>query len=237
MFIKRLDQEYALLLSLGGVQEDYILNELLLGAADPEYKPLIILGIDSKESYNTVRDKLLRAMPHPAATKKDKKDEARVNNLIGPSNSKSGGKNGSKTKNSIKNLNSKFQHPYGEDREKCSRCLNFGHNAKECKSNVTKKCSFCNKFGHVVSECRTAKRESSGNNNRNTVTNSTPPPQFFYCTHFIWSKVHGGCFEVSHVHGSVTSKQQLKFTQPDTKISIRTVTFPANVQSRANANG
>jgi hypothetical protein len=106
MFIKRLDQEYALLLSLGGVQEDYILNELLLGAADPEYKPLVILGIDSKESYDTVRDKLLRAMPHPSATsKKSKKDEARANNLIAPSNSKSGGKKGSKNKNSIKNLN------------------------------------------------------------------------------------------------------------------------------------
>ena len=187
-------------------------------------------------------------MPHPAATEKDKKDETRVNNLIGPSNSKSGGKKGSKTKNSIKNLNSKFQHPYGGDREKCSRCLNFGHNAKECKSNVSKKCSFCNKFGHVVSECRTAKRESSGNNNRNngnTVANSIPPS---------FSTVHTSAGQMYMVDAATYHTYMAQSlannnsnvpnnnfavlgSQPDAKTSIRTVTFPANVQSRANANG
>jgi hypothetical protein len=36
-FIKRLDQEYALLLSLGGNQEDYVLNEILLQAVDSDW--------------------------------------------------------------------------------------------------------------------------------------------------------------------------------------------------------
>ena len=65
-FIKRLDTENALLKSLGGKQEDYVLNSILLGASDPDYKLLVIIGIESSESYEAVRDMLLRAMPHPA---------------------------------------------------------------------------------------------------------------------------------------------------------------------------
>ena len=36
-FIKRLDTENALLKSLGGKHEDYVLNNILLGASDPDY--------------------------------------------------------------------------------------------------------------------------------------------------------------------------------------------------------
>jgi hypothetical protein len=246
MFIKRLDQEYALLLSLGGVQEDYILNELLLGAADSEYKPLIILGIDSKESYDTVRDKLLRAMPHPPATsRKDKKDEARANNSIGPSNSKSGGKKGSKTKNTIKSLNSKFPNPY-EDREKCARCKNYDHNAKVCKANVNKKCSYCQKYGHVVSECRTANRES-GQNKGTTVANSIPPNFSSVQTsagqmYMVDASTYHTYMAQSLANNSNSSNVSnstfvVSGPQSDPKTSIRTVTFPPNVVSRTNGTG
>ena len=59
--IKRLNTENALLKSSGGKQEDYVLNNILLGASDQEYKPLVIIGSEKLESYGTVRDMLLRA--------------------------------------------------------------------------------------------------------------------------------------------------------------------------------
>ena len=101
IFIKRLDTENALLKSLGGVKEDYVLNNVLLGSADPEYKPLVIIGIENKESYETVRDMLLRAMPHPARVggKKDKQVRAMATIANGNSNqNQSGGKKISKPK-------------------------------------------------------------------------------------------------------------------------------------------
>ena len=73
-----MDTENALLKSLGGHQENYVLTNILLSASDPEYKPLVTIGIDSKESYENVRDMLLRAMPHPAQGGGKKNKQAKV---------------------------------------------------------------------------------------------------------------------------------------------------------------
>ena len=112
MLIKRLNSENAVLKSLVGIKEDYVLNNILLRSADPEYKPLVFIGIESKESYETVRDMLLRAMPLPAQGGGKINKQARAMITIANSNSnqnsnqnQSGGKKKSKPKNSIKNLN------------------------------------------------------------------------------------------------------------------------------------
>ena len=62
-FIKRLDTENAL---LGCKQEDYVLNNILFGASDPDYEPIVIIGIVSRRPYETVSDMLLHALPRPA---------------------------------------------------------------------------------------------------------------------------------------------------------------------------
>ena len=49
------------------MQEDYALKNILLDASDPEYKPLVIIDIENRDSYEMVRDTLLRAMPYPVA--------------------------------------------------------------------------------------------------------------------------------------------------------------------------
>jgi len=169
---------------LGGHQEDYVLNEILLSAADTAYKPLVILGIDSNESYITVRDKILRAMPHPLTCggSRNRNKQAQANNTVGPSHSnQSGGKQNSKSRNSIKNLNAKFQNSAGRgDRTRCPRCLNLGHDGRTCKTDLSKKCSNCSRFGHLVSECWiAAKGQQSSGNSVNTVAKSNPPPLLY----------------------------------------------------------
>ena len=68
----------------GGIKEDYVLNDILLGASDPEYKPQVIIGIESKEPYETDTNMMIRDMPHPAqgGGKKSKEAHAMATNWL-----------------------------------------------------------------------------------------------------------------------------------------------------------
>ena len=183
-------------------------------------------------------------MPHPATSKKQRKEEARANNLIANSYSKSGGKKSSKSKNPNKNSNS--QHPY-DNRERCLRCKNLGHGAKECKANLSKKCSFCQKFGHIVSECRTASKKGSGQVSESTVANSNPPHfnspvqtsagQMYMVDASTYHSFLAQTFANSNSSNVSNSNFGVSGPQTDPKTSIRTVTFPSNIASRANGTG
>ena len=249
-FIKRLDSENAVLKSLGGVKEDYVLNNVLLGSVDPEYKPLVIIGIENKESYETVRDMLLRAMPHPAQGGGKKNKQARAMATIANANSnqnQSGGKKKSKTKNSIKNLNAKFQNFGGGDVERCKRCNNLGHNHKSCRADLSKKCSFCQKFGHLANECRSAgKSQSSGHGQGppvNTVSYSSPPVAVQTPSGQMYlvdaATYHANmALSINSNSNSNSSSSFLASAPTELKPAIRTVTLPSNFGSRAiNAPG
>ena len=105
-----MDTKNALLQSRVGKQDEYVLNNILLGASDIAYKPLVIISIKSRDSYEMVRDKLLHAMSHLAqGGGKNKNKQSRAMATIANGNQNlSGGKKSSKTKNSTKPLNVKF---------------------------------------------------------------------------------------------------------------------------------
>ena len=36
----------------------------------------------------------------------------------------------------------------------CKRCLNRGHVASKCRTDLSRKCQFCRKFGHTIQSCK-----------------------------------------------------------------------------------
>ena len=135
----------AFLKSLGGEQPDYVFNGLLRAGAEPDFKAAVILGVAANQSYEFIRDQLLEVLPNPAQNGGGNQ-QGRVNNVTSGGGNKSGGKSKSKTRNSIKILNSKFQNlavNQSKGRKECLRCKNFGHSHLECRTYMSKRCSIC----------------------------------------------------------------------------------------------
>ena len=79
-----------------------------MGDLDSEYKPLVIIGIEGRQFYETDREMLLRVMPHPAQDgEKDKHKQARVEAVAAANGQEQSG--GKKLKNQKLNLKLKCQ--------------------------------------------------------------------------------------------------------------------------------
>ena len=230
-FIRRIDTEMAFLKSLGGEQPDYVLNGLLRGGADPDYKTAVILGMAANQSYEFIRDQLLEILPHPAQNGGGNL-QGRVNNVTSGGGNKSGGKSKSKTRNTIKNLNSKFQnmagYQSGEKRKVCKRCKNLGHHHSECRADLSKRCSVCGKFGHITAHCK------FGGNKQ-----STPPTQYVFQGHTVSNQQPTGqqvfytMEAMPNMANVLVSSSNVAHTVPP-KNAMRTVTFNQNTGPGVN---
>ena len=212
--------------SLGCEQPDYVLNGLLRGGADPDFKTAVILGMAANQSYEFIRDQLLEILPHPAQNGGGNQ-QGRVNNVTSGGGNKSGGKSRSKTRNSIKNLNSKFQNmavnqPSGE-RKKCLRCKNFGHNHLECHADLSKRCSVCRKIGHIATHCKFANNRQSNTYYQPTVSNQQPTGQQDFYTMDAMPNMANVLMSSSNVAHTVPPKS-----------AMRTVTFNQNTGPGVN---
>ena len=217
--------------SLGGEQPDYVLNGLLRAGADPDFKTAVILGMAANQSYEFIRDQMLKILPHPAqssggggnmqhsthntSTGGEGKGKSHniTSNSKGPSGQRfdsSGGKSKSKSRNRNKNQNNQFTNDRFQ--ESCFRCKNKGHHHSECRADLSKKCLACNKIGHLAKDCRLVRNATS---NRHTPPGSTVPQQIFY----------------TMVPTSTPQNPQNLPQNP-----LRTITIPPNFQSGVNSN-